>query len=119
MKFARLLVLVALVLCAMPQAAMAYYNPSMGRFISRDPLQERGGVNHFAFAHSDPIGRIDPRGEREIPVEFNAFINGARRGHWLPEPGLEARSSQSFPTQDLAFASFHRIGGTSGSQITT
>jgi len=38
-----------------------YYDPSVGRFISEDPLGFGGGdVNLFAYVQSNPIDRIDP-----------------------------------------------------------
>jgi len=36
-----------------------YYNPSTGRFLSRDPIQERGGLDLYAFVGNDPIDRVD------------------------------------------------------------
>jgi RHS repeat-associated protein len=39
-----------------------YYNPSTGRWMSRDPLEEEGGPNLYASCGSDPIGWIDALG---------------------------------------------------------
>jgi RHS repeat-associated protein len=36
-----------------------YYNPSTGRWLSREPLGELGGANLYAFARNSPIGVID------------------------------------------------------------
>ena len=36
-----------------------YYTASTGRWISRDPIQERGGVALYAFAHNNPISVVD------------------------------------------------------------
>jgi RHS repeat-associated protein len=36
-----------------------FYDPSTGRWPSRDPLQERGGVNLYAFLHNAAISQID------------------------------------------------------------
>ena len=37
-------------------------NPSTGRWLSRDPIGEAGGVNLMAFTHNDLVNLIDPFG---------------------------------------------------------
>lgn len=36
-----------------------YYSPVMGRWLSRDPLGEDGGVNLYGFVGNDPINNVD------------------------------------------------------------
>ena len=36
-----------------------FYDPDMGRFISRDPIEERGGLNLYGFVGNDPVNRWD------------------------------------------------------------
>jgi len=36
-----------------------YYNPDAGRWVSQDPLAERGGPNLFAFARNAPLSMFD------------------------------------------------------------
>jgi RHS repeat-associated protein len=43
-------------------AKRRYYSPSNGRWLSRDPVAEFGGVNLFAYVGNNPIGRNDPFG---------------------------------------------------------
>ena len=46
-----------------------YYDPELGRFISRDPLGLAGGdVNLYRYAGNNPVNRIDPMGLEESPV---------------------------------------------------
>jgi RHS repeat-associated protein len=35
------------------------YDPDLGRWLSRDPLGEKGGVNLYGYVGGEPIGRID------------------------------------------------------------
>jgi hypothetical protein len=35
---------------------MRYYNPTTGRWISRDPIGEEGGLNLYGFVGIDPNG---------------------------------------------------------------
>jgi RHS repeat-associated protein len=39
-----------------------YYNASTGRWLSRDPLAERGGPNLYGFIHNAPISKKDVLG---------------------------------------------------------
>ncbi len=39
-----------------------YYQPSYGRFTSKDPIGYRGGLNLYGYVMNNPIIRIDPSG---------------------------------------------------------
>lgn len=39
-----------------------YYDPTPGRWISRDPIEENGGVNLCQFAFNNPLSYSDPSG---------------------------------------------------------
>ena len=39
-----------------------YYSPDRGRWLSRDPLAEHGGLNVYGFVGNDPSNQIDVRG---------------------------------------------------------
>jgi RHS repeat-associated protein len=36
-----------------------YYNPCTGRWLTRDPISEKGGLNIYHFARNNPIGYVD------------------------------------------------------------
>jgi uncharacterized protein RhaS with RHS repeats len=59
----RLLLLVGL-LSGFAPVAQAFYNPSAGRWISRDPIEEKGGVNVYGFGKNNAINGIDKLGLR-------------------------------------------------------
>ncbi len=40
----------------------AYYDPSVGRWASRDPIEERGGLNLYGFVRNHPVSGVDPKG---------------------------------------------------------
>ena len=40
-----------------------YYSPSLGRFLSPDPIGTDGGPNLYAFVGNNPINQIDPLGQ--------------------------------------------------------
>jgi RHS repeat-associated protein len=39
-----------------------YYSPEMGRWLSRDPIGERGGRNLYGFVNNSPVNYFDPYG---------------------------------------------------------
>jgi RHS repeat-associated protein len=49
-----------------------YYNPSGGRWVSRDPIEEKGGLNVYGFVKNGPIGGIDSVGlKAEMPLNLD------------------------------------------------
>jgi RHS repeat-associated protein len=74
-RFATRLVMVTCALVA-AQSALAFYNPSTGRWLSRDPIEEAGsivatkpelsekdaGPNHYAFIANSPVNEVDYAG---------------------------------------------------------
>lgn len=49
-----------------------YYNPELGRWISRDPIEEQGGASLYAFVWNEPVSVFDILG---------------MFGAWHPGPG--------------------------------
>ena len=43
----------------LPACARAYYSPEQGRWISRDLIEEQGGVNLHNLAGNEPIAHVD------------------------------------------------------------
>ncbi|QXI09004.1 RHS repeat-associated core domain-containing protein [Pseudomonas tensinigenes] len=43
-----------------------YYDPGVGRFVSKDPILLAGGINFFAYA-PNPVEWIDPLGFTKAP----------------------------------------------------
>jgi len=39
-----------------------YYSPALGRWLSRDPIEERGGLNLYGFVNNDPVNSHDMLG---------------------------------------------------------
>jgi len=54
-----------------------YYSPSTGRWLSRDPLEERAGVNLHVFVGNQPVDRTDRDGRVTYPQRgsFDVDIN--------------------------------------------
>jgi len=39
-----------------------FYNPTLGRWINRDPIEEAGGINLYGFVGNSPNNRVDALG---------------------------------------------------------
>jgi len=46
------------------------YDPRLGRWLSRDPIWENGGVNLYGYVGGDPVGWTDIFGLKEYPNSF-------------------------------------------------
>jgi RHS repeat-associated protein len=64
-----------------------YYNPSTGRWPSRDPIGEWGGLNLYGFVGNSPVNAFDPSGLSGYPPNFiGPLPPGDVRGPFLPNP---------------------------------
>ena len=43
-----------------------YFDPSTGRWINRDPIRSKGGLNLYGYAAGQPVNRLDPSGLMSI-----------------------------------------------------
>ena len=52
----------ALALFSAANNASAYYDPGVQKWINRDPVGQRGGLNVYAFVVNNSVGLVDPLG---------------------------------------------------------
>lgn len=53
-----------------------FYSPSLGKWLSRDPIDEFGGWNLYGFASADPVNRIDYLGS--LDETWSLFASNLR-----------------------------------------
>jgi RHS repeat-associated protein len=71
-----------------------YYSPSLGRFISEDPIGFAGGLNQYAYVGNDPVNAIDPSGTCGV----DAILDFAFIGYDLYRLAIDGRiSSRALP----------------------
>jgi RHS repeat-associated protein len=72
-----------------------YYSPIVGRWLSKDPLEEEGGENLYVFVLNDPISLVDPFGNAvNVPVIDPRIPSGYRdpvTGRAARDPGTVGR----------------------------
>jgi uncharacterized protein RhaS with RHS repeats len=56
------LLVTLLLILGFADAAHAYYNPETGRWPSRDPIEEQGGINLYGMVNKDTVNRWDVLG---------------------------------------------------------
>jgi RHS repeat-associated protein len=82
-----------------------YYNPCTGRWLSRDPIGERGGKNLYGFVGNQPIGYIDDLGKEAVsttppqttspPMDWDALYNQMRDSdHYSPLKACQEANRQ-------------------------
>jgi len=63
----RSLLLSVLILSSSAFQTLAYYHPDEGRWLSRDPMEEGGGVNLYASVYNNPMFYVDPTAGKPKP----------------------------------------------------
>jgi len=90
-----------------------YYDPAMGRFITRDPIGWAGGLNLYGYVGNDPVNAVDPLGlyswkmfKRNITtIWHNAFEAGMGLKP-IPEAAWDVLVDISAPTMDPSVKTF-------------
>jgi RHS repeat-associated protein len=52
------------------------YDPSAGRWLSRDPIEETGGLNLYGYVGNNPINAIDPIGLSDRVLQYDLTHDG-------------------------------------------
>ena len=88
-----------------------YYDPSIGRFISRDPAGMPDGINRYAYVGNDPVNLVDPSGLVDIMVP-GTNVSGKRDSNWW-QPGSDFAEKIHNITNDPEQRGFRWDGGNS------
>ncbi|GEM_PF-3535358 len=87
----------ALAVLLVTDCASAYYSPRQGRWLSRDPIGEKGGANLYAFNRNTPPNGYDALGkECCLWIDYDKTIDDP--GAHVPRDKAE-REGRPTPTQ--------------------
>jgi RHS repeat-associated protein len=75
-----------------------YYSPALGRWLSRDPIEEQGGLNLYGFVNNDPVNKWDMLG---LQAEF---IRSLHSENW------KQHSVEYIPYDDRQVGCIRRCG---------
>ena len=59
---------------ATTESAFGFYNPQIGRWTTRDPIEENDAVNLYQFVGNNPIKNVDPLGMYTLGDAENSLI---------------------------------------------
>ncbi len=96
-----------------------YYNPDLGRWLSRDPIEEEGGLNLYAFCFNNSNDWYDylgnkPRGNIKKNKELKKKMNKMKKAIDAAEEMGKAKGKKlapikKLPSKIMAFADFFSI----------
>lgn len=75
MKNLKLLLLALAPFVFLANSAQAHYDPNIGRWMSRDPIMENGGVNLYGFVGNDGVSFVDNNRLMPVYYAFNTPSN--------------------------------------------
>ena len=64
------------------QRGLRYYSPELGRWVSRDPIEESGGLNLFGYVRNRPVDHIDAHGLRTVVTNVVLMSQMQLRRRW-------------------------------------
>jgi RHS repeat-associated protein len=74
-----------------------FYSPEIGKWMSRDPIGEAGGLNLYGFVQNNPVNFVDPEGlvaiADDLIIAGGALIIGAAYYAMLPPDQQEAMAN--------------------------
>ena len=83
-----------------------YYSPELGRFISRDKIWPKGGLNGYDYANGNPLIHSDPTGE-----DVAAFKNCVHASGLIFQGRQKQQFDQALARLDSTVASYNAAKG--------
>ena len=81
-----------------------YYDPTLGRFISEDPIGLEGGINLYAYVRGNPVLRTDSTGLVDwVDLGFGIIDFGLSTGEAVTGVGIMIFSSATGPAAPPVF----------------
>jgi len=90
------------------QTTQAHYHPGEGRWLSRDPIGEQGGINLYGFVNNRAISSWDALGLLETPAATGRDFNVI--AHTMGTMALKMTMNDTFP-EGLALLKPNSIKG--------
>jgi len=86
-------------------SGLRYYSPELGRWLSRDPIEELGGVNVYRFVGNSPLARVDALGLAGL----DTILESVRSGY-----GDDATLAELLGSIDVLLMARYALSGAAG-----
>ena len=80
-----------------------FYLPTLGRFLTQDPIGHAGGLNLYAYCDNGPLTRVDPDGKDWLLSPLKMFPN-LMTGPVAPDLG--AKHARTWPNAHITTSSW-------------
>jgi RHS repeat-associated protein len=97
-----------------------YYHPGVGRWLSRDPIGERGGLNLYGYVLNNPIHLFDPQGLSACDDFVDSLISDwEKQPRWDPtlDLGVTFLSKRSTTLKDVSGFKDELVAGGQGGAV--
>ena len=89
-----------------------YYSPELGRWVSRDPIEETGGLNLYEFCGNDGVGKVDGLGlEWTVERRHLGWARASRTDRTGDTLWKLGQDIMLWPEEALEWARKDRLGG--------
>ena len=85
-----------------------FYSPEMGRWLNRDPIEEAGGDNLYAFCGNNGVNKVDALGLMALVIHVQGFEPYVKTGF---EPNPQESFENTFKAVDSAIAKIQQVPG--------
>jgi len=94
-----------------------FYSPQLGRWLNRDPIGERGGINLYGFVENDSVNKWDYLGHYTLQQAL-ASLGGCNSSSGRGQTRCIEFARERFTDQQV-FDEWYRLEGTQGSWWTS
>jgi RHS repeat-associated protein len=86
-----------------------YYLPELGKWPSRDPIEEMGGVNLYGMVGNDAKNRMDYLGQYTLTDAWESLINNRVKPQGPPDPLNTPGNGPNQYTPEQIFSQWYRL----------
>jgi len=79
-----------------------YYKPSIGRFLSPDPIGYEGGINLYVYVENNPVNLKDPEGLKPFYGNYCGPGSAGPGAPWIDDLDLACKGHDDCYARSLS-----------------